>query len=51
MQSKPIKINRGIFQGISLTPLFFCIALIPLTHELNRCGCEYQKNKSIAMYG
>jgi hypothetical protein len=36
MQSKPIKIMRGIFQGDSVSPLLFCIALIPLTHELNR---------------
>jgi hypothetical protein len=31
MQSKLIKLNRGIFQGDSLSPLIFCIALIPLT--------------------
>jgi hypothetical protein len=42
MQSRPIKVNRGIFQCDSLSPLLFCIALIPLTHELNRskCGCQ-----------
>jgi hypothetical protein len=42
MQSKLIKINRGIFQGDSLSPLLFCIALIPLTNELNRSKCGYQ---------
>ena len=36
MQSQPIQIQRGIFQGDSLSPLLFCIALIPLTNELNR---------------
>jgi len=30
MQSQPIQIRRGIFQGDSLLPLLFCIALIPL---------------------
>lgn len=46
MQSQPIKINRGIFQGDSLSPLLFCIALTPLTHELNRSGCGYQVHGS-----
>jgi hypothetical protein len=41
MQSRPIKINREIFQGESLLPLLFCIVLIPLTHELNRSKCGY----------
>jgi hypothetical protein len=44
MQSKPTKINRGIFQGGSLSPLLFCIALISLTHELNRS--RYQMHGS-----
>jgi hypothetical protein len=42
MQSILIKINRGIFQGDSLLPLDFCIALIPLSHELNKSKCGYQ---------
>jgi len=42
MQSQPIQIRRGIFQGDSLSPLLFCIALIPLTKELNRTDCGYQ---------
>ena len=42
MQSQPIQIRRGIFQGDSLLPLLFCIALIPLTNELNRADCGYQ---------
>ena len=44
MQSQPIQIGRGIFQGDALSPLrfFFCIALIPLTNELNRADCGYQ---------
>jgi len=42
MQSQPIQIRRGIFKGDSLSPLLFCIALIPLTYELNRADCGYQ---------
>jgi hypothetical protein len=42
MQSRRIKINTGIFQGDLLSPLLFCISLIPLTHELNRSKCGYQ---------
>jgi hypothetical protein len=43
MQSRLIKINRGIFEGDSLSPLLFCIALVPLDHKLNRskCGTKY----------
>jgi hypothetical protein len=42
IQSRLIKINRGIFQGDSLSPLLFCTALVPLTNELNRSKCGYQ---------
>jgi hypothetical protein len=42
MQLQPIQIRRGIFQGDSLSPLLFCIALIPLTNKLNRAVCGYQ---------
>ena len=42
MQSQPIQIRRGMFQGDSLSPLLFCIAVIPLTNELNRADCGYQ---------
>ena len=42
MKSQPIQIRREIFQADFLSPLLFCIALIPLTNELNRADCEYQ---------
>jgi hypothetical protein len=41
MHSRSVKINKGIIQGDSLSPLF-CIVLIPLTHELNRSKYGYQ---------
>jgi len=42
MQSQPIQIRRGIFQGDTLSALLFSIALSPLTDELNRADCGYQ---------
>ena len=41
LKSSPIKINCGIFQGDSLSPLLFCLALIPLSHMLNNTGYGY----------
>jgi len=42
METEDIKIKCGIFQGDSLSPLLFCICLLPLTEELNKLntGCE-----------
>ncbi|XP_042889217.1 uncharacterized protein LOC122264411 [Penaeus japonicus] len=40
-ESNAIKIKRGIFQGDSLSPLLFCISLIPLSNELNNTGAGY----------
>jgi hypothetical protein len=42
MQSQRIQIRRGIFQGDSLSPMLFCIAITPLTSELNRTECGYR---------
>lgn len=40
-----INIKRGIFQGDSLSPLLFCISLIPLSNMLNSEGLGYVMNK------
>jgi hypothetical protein len=36
VEKENIKIQCGIFQGDSISPLLFCIYLIPLTEQLNR---------------
>jgi hypothetical protein len=36
MQSRHTETNRGVLQGDSLPLLVSCIALISVTHELNR---------------
>ena len=42
LTSDTINIKRGIFQGDSLSPLLFCISLIPLSLELNSSGYGYK---------
>lgn len=37
----PIRIRRGIFQGDSLSPLWFCLALNPLSNMLNERNGGY----------
>ena len=40
-----INIQRGIFQGDTLPPLFFVIGLIPLSHILQKVNAGYQLGK------
>ena len=42
MTSRPIKSKCGIFQGDSLSPLLFCIALAPLSSLLNESTYGYE---------
>ncbi|XP_055637371.1 uncharacterized protein LOC129776028 [Toxorhynchites rutilus septentrionalis] len=42
LQSRTLQIKRGIFQGDSFSPLWFCLALNPLSRTLNRNGHGYK---------
>ena len=43
IETDDIKIQCGLFQGDSLSPMLFCICLIPLTEQLNRLKAGYEK--------
>ena len=40
-----VPIRRGIFQGHSLSPLLFVIAMLPLSSVLNESAAGYQLSK------
>ena len=42
LETGPIKIKRGIFQGDSLSPLLFTMSLNPSSQELQKMGYGYQ---------
>jgi hypothetical protein len=44
MEIEEIEIQCGIFQGDSLSPLLFCICLIPLTKQVNRLNMGYEEH-------
>ena len=46
IKTRLIQIRRGIFQGDSLSPLLFCMALNPLSKELDRTGYGYWMSTS-----
>jgi hypothetical protein len=44
IETEDIKMQCGIFQGDSLSPLLFCICLIPLTEQLNKLNIGYEEH-------
>ena len=44
IERKDIKIQCGVFQEDSLSPVLFCICLIPLTEQLNRLNTGYEEH-------
>jgi len=44
IETEDIKIQCGIFQGDSLSPLPFCICLLPLTEQLNKLNTGYEEH-------
>jgi len=44
IETEDIKIQCGIFQGDSLSPLSSCICLIPLTEQMNRLNTGYEEH-------
>ena len=43
-ETEDIKVQCGIFEGDSLSPLLFCICLIPLTEQLTRLNTGYEEH-------
>jgi len=44
IEAEDIKIQRGIFQGDSFSPLLFCICLLTLTEQLNKLNTGYEEH-------
>ena len=42
-ETEDLEITREIHQGDSLSPLLFCISLIPFTEQLNKLNTGYEK--------
>jgi len=45
IETEDIKIQYGVFEADSLSPLLVCICLICLTEQLNRLNTGYEEHK------
>ena len=43
IETEDLKKQCGIFQGDSISPLLFCICLLPLTEQLNTLNTGYEE--------
>jgi hypothetical protein len=43
-ETEGLEIQRGLFQGDSLSPLLFFVSLIPLAEQLNKLNTEYEEH-------
>ena len=50
ISSREIKISSGIFQGDSVSPLLFCIALAPLSSLLKESNYGYKISNTIIIH-
>ena len=46
IEREDLEIQHGIFQEHSLSPLLYCISLIPLTEQLNKLNAGYKEHKT-----
>jgi hypothetical protein len=44
IETEDLEIQRGLFQGDSLSPLLFFISLLLLAKQLNKLNTEYKKH-------
>jgi hypothetical protein len=44
IETEDLEIQCGIFQGNLLSPLLFCISLIPHTEQLNKLNTGYEEH-------
>lgn len=49
IETEEIPIRRGIFQGDALSPLWFCLALNPLSNMLNRSNSGYKLTQNSSL--
>jgi len=45
-ETEDLEIQRGIFQGDSLSPLIICIRLYTITEKLNNLNTGYEEQKT-----